>query len=490
MNTDLRLSLQDITREFPGVKALDAVSLDLYRGEVLALCGENGAGKSTLMNVLSGNLQPDKGHILLNGRQINITHPQQAFEHGIAIVYQHLSLIESLSIAENIYANQQPCNKAGFIDFKKLISNTAGLLKRLRIDLDPKVPVGRLSAAQKQMVEIAKALVKEPQIMILDEPTASLTERETAILFDIIAGLKAKGVSVIYISHRLDEIFSIADRVAVLKDGKMQGAFTRSELSRNQLIKLMVGREIRQIERQSFISKDVLLETVHLTGKGFTDIGFKLHGGEILGFAGLAGAGRTELARAIFGADEKKGVVRLKGTEVNISHPLGAIKHGIAYVPEDRKQLGLFLDMSVTDNIGCLLSCANNAWTFNRDEATKTAKKFIEKLHIVPANEKRKVLNLSGGNQQKVVLSKWLNTNPEIFIVDEPTHGIDVGAKFEIYSILASLAQEGKGVMIISSDIPELLGVCDRIIVLREGVIAGELLAGDASEEKILALAT
>ena len=490
MEKRAKLKLQGITKEFPGVKALEAVSLELYPGEVLAICGENGAGKSTLMNILTGNCRPNSGAIFLNGEPISLTHPKEALEHGIAIVYQHLSLIDSLSIAENIFANHQPNNKAGLIDFKKLFGDTLNLLKRLKINLDPKVLVGSLSAAQKQMVEIAKALVREPQIMILDEPTASLTERETIILFQIITGLKATGASVIYISHRLNEIFSIADRIGVLKDGKMQGVFLQGELTYDTLIKLMVGRDVRQMQRQPSIKSNLLLETRHLSGKGFKDISFKLHEGEILGFAGLAGAGRTEIARAIFGIDKKMGFVAIKNEETHIHHPIEALKKGIAYVPEDRKQLGLFVDMSITDNIGCLLNCNQDAGIYDHNQAAKITKEYIQKLNISPPHEKVKVVKLSGGNQQKVVLSKWLNTNPEVFIVDEPTHGIDVGAKFEIYGILASLARQGKGVLVISSEIPELLAICDRILVIKNGQIAGEVLAREASEETILALAT
>lgn len=485
-----RLELKDISKQFPGVKALDGVGFNLHAGEVHALCGENGAGKSTLMNILSGNLRPDAGVITINEEKIILHDTQAAFNAGIAIVYQHLSLVENMSVAENIYANQQPCNRVGIIDFKLLYQNTNQLLQQLNIDIKPWILISKLSPAQKQMIEIAKALSRKPQILIFDEPTASLTEQETTVLFNIISELKKKQVSIIYISHRLSEIFRIADRITVLKDGKTQGTFKNGELSEGELIKTMVGREIKQIRKQSFATDDVLMQVKGFSGAMFNNITFDLHYGEILGIAGLVGAGRTETARAIFGADKKNGKLLIRNNEVDIQHPADAVAKGIAYVPEERKQLGLFLDMPVTDNINCISFKNNNQTWFNRNAAVQTAKKYIELLRITPRNANQKAVNLSGGNQQKVVLAKWLLTNPEILIVDEPTHGIDVGAKFEIYELLSSIAAEGKGIIMISSDMPELLGLCDRILIFRQGQISGELTAAEASEEKIMALAT
>jgi ABC-type sugar transport system ATPase subunit len=485
-----RLSLQDISKQFPGVKALDSVDFTLDTGEVHALCGENGAGKSTLMNILSGNVQPDNGVIVINEEKVTFANPLAAFASGVAIVYQHLSLVDSMSVAENIYANQQPHNQFGIIDYQLLYHNTGHLLEQLHIDISPETLVLRLSPAQKQMIEIAKALSKNPQILIFDEPTASLTERETAILFNIIHDLKEKQVSIIYISHRLSEIFRIADRITILKDGRKQGTFYKDDISHDQLISMMVGREIKQIRKQSSATNDVLLEVKNLSGKRFNNISFKLHRGEILGIAGLVGAGRTEVARALFGADKKTGNTLIRQKEINTDHPADAIRQGIAYVPEERKQLGLFLEMSVTDNINCLTPKTESSWFVNHHQGIQTAKEYIKMLRIATPGAKQKVINLSGGNQQKVVLAKWLLTAPDILIVDEPTHGIDVGAKFEIYEILTSIASQGKGVIMISSDMPELLGLCDRILVLRHGEISGELTATEASEEKIMALAT
>jgi ABC-type sugar transport system ATPase subunit len=484
-----RLGLKNISKQFPGVTALDGVDFNLRKGEVHALCGENGAGKSTLMNILSGNLQPDTGFVTINGETVTFNDPQSAFNAGIAIVYQHLSLVDSMSVAENIYANRQPHNGVGMIDFKLLYQNTSHLLQQLHIDINPKKLVSKLSPAQKQMIEIAKALSRKPQILICDEPTASLTEKETAVLFDIVRGLKEKQVSVIYISHRLSEIFRIADRITVLKDGKTQGTFDKNELSENQLIKTMVGREIKQIRKRSSATGDVLMQVKELSGSRFSDITFDLHRNEILGIAGLVGAGRTEVARAIFGADKKNGKVLIRNKEVDIQHSLDAMAEGVAYVPEERKELGLFLEMSVADNIGCTPSKTNSVW-FNRSTVVQVAKRYAELLRITPSNVNQKAINISGGNQQKVVLAKWLLTDPEILIVDEPTHGIDVGAKFEIYELLTSIASQGKGIIMISSDMPELLGLCDRILILRQGKLSGQLTAAEASEEKIMALAT
>ncbi|WPU93599.1 sugar ABC transporter ATP-binding protein [Mucilaginibacter sabulilitoris] len=489
-NPAWRLELNNISKQFPGVKALDGVDFNLRTGEVHALCGENGAGKSTLMNILSGNLQPDAGFININGERIRFDNPQSAFNADVAIVYQHLSLVDSMSVAENIFANQQPHSTAGIIDFKLLYQNTSRLLQQLYIDINPKTLVCRLSPAQKQMIEIAKALSRNPQILICDEPTASLTEKETIVLFDIINGLKEKKVSVIYISHRLSEIFRIADRVTVLKDGKIQATFDNNDLTEDKLIRTMVGREIKQIRKQSSVTKQILMQVKNLSGSKFSDITFDLYCGEILGIAGLVGAGRTEIARAIFGADDKSGEVLIRDKKVDIQHPSDAVAKGIAYVPEDRKQSGLFLEMPVADNIGCLSAGTRSASWFNRNIVIQRAKEYVERLHITPRNINQKAVNLSGGNQQKVVLAKWLQTNPEVLIIDEPTHGIDVGAKLEIYELLTTIAAQGKGIIMISSDMPELLGLCDRILVLRRGGIAGQLNAAEASEDKIMLLAS
>jgi ABC-type sugar transport system ATPase subunit len=486
------LLLEHITKRFPGVKALDAVTMSVNGGEIHALCGENGAGKSTLMNVLVGNFQPDAGRILLNGKSITIS-PQQAFDHRIAIVYQHLSLIDSLSVAENIYANQQPVNKFGLIQFGELYKRTKTLLLQLSLgEINPKTSVAKLSPAQKQMVEIAKALSKEPSIFILDEPTASLTDRETKVLFKILKNLRQNGVAIIYISHRLDEIFQLADRITVLKDGKYQGTFSSADITKDTLIAKMVGREIKSLNTLSSKTEQVLLEVKNLSGTKFENISFKLFRGEVLGLAGLVGAGRTEIARAIFGIDKTYGgEITFQGKRIKLSHPADAIQRNIAYVSEERKSQGLFPDMSIQDNFTvCRLNAGMQSGIYNRATVNRLAASSSERLGITTKNLGQRISNLSGGNQQKVMLAKWLLTEPEVLIVDEPTHGIDVGAKYEIYQILQSLAAEGKGIVMISSELPELIGLCDRIIVIKTGKMSGELVGKDISEEKVMMLAT
>lgn len=486
------LTLQQISKSFPGVKALDGVELKINPGEVHAVCGENGAGKSTLMNIITGNHQPDSGKIMLNGSTITIPGPQAAFGLGIAIVYQHLSLVDSLSVAENIYANQQPVNRFGIIRFDKLNSQTRRLLEPLGLaDIDPETRVFRLSQAQKQMIEIAKALSRNPSLLVLDEPTASLTEKETAILFTIVRRLRSEGKAILYISHRLEEIFELADRVSILKDGKPQGTFGIRDIDKRQLIAKMVGRDLESTKRRSFVQDEKLLEVNDLSGIRFRNISFTVHKGEILGFAGLIGAGRTEIARAIFGAGTiLRGKLWIHGHPFEPLHPRDAVNQRIAYVPEDRKSLGLFQYMDIRENIiAANLKHTLNNRLYSAEKAAEMAKSSITNLRIATPGIHQKAINLSGGNQQKVVLAKWLWTHPDLLIVDEPTHGIDVGAKYEIYEILRKLASEGKGILVISSDLPELIGICDRILVLREGTIAGELDQSEVTEEKIMSLA-
>lgn len=487
------LQLHHISKIFSGVKALDNVSITFLPGEIHALCGENGAGKSTLMNILAGNLQPNEGEIIIDEKAESIHTPQDAFKLGISIVYQHLSLVDSLSVAENIFANQQPCNAWGIIQFDELHKKTDLLLKQLHLEaIDSRTLVSNLSPARKQMIEIAKALSRSPSIFILDEPSASLSENETRILFEILKNLKLQGISIIYISHRLEEIFLLADRISVLKDGKYQGTFLKEDLSKEDLIKCMVGRELKTLKSKSYKKNEILLAVSNLTGNRFNDITFNLHKGEIVGLAGLVGAGRTEIARAIFGADHfVSGEIQLRNIKLITTHPQESISKGMAYVPEERKTLGLFPEMTIQDNI--IVGKLENALRrglYTTDKVKQLATELVEKLRIVTPGVQQKVNNLSGGNQQKVVLAKWLLTKPDVLIIDEPTHGVDVGAKFEIYEILKTLAEEGKGIIIISSDLPELLGICDRIVVIKKGMVAGELYASEATEEKIMALAS
>jgi ribose transport system ATP-binding protein len=486
------LQLTGISKYFPGVKALENIQFDLQKGEVHAICGENGAGKSTLMNILTGNLQPDAGKIVLLSKEVKISNPTQATQLGIAIVYQQLSLVDTLSVAENIFANSQPRNRWGFIQHSKLYEKTNELLNRLGItDIQARTLLMDLSPGQQQMIEIAKALSKEPSILILDEPTASITERETQVLFSIIRQLKKEGKSVIYISHRMQEIFQIADRVTVLKDGYYQGTHSTSQVIEKDLIRMMVGRDIVAQESQSFATNQLMLEVRNLSGKRFRNISFKLHKGEILGLSGLVGAGRTEIAQTIFGYLPKlSGEILIGGELVSLNHPGEAIDAGIGYVPEERKSQGLFLDKTIVDNIlaAKLPAAVQGSW-YNPDTAFDLANTYKDKLRIATPDVYQLALFLSGGNQQKVVLAKWLLANPDILIVDEPTHGIDVGAKAEIYELLRALAAQGKALLFISSELPEVLALADRILVVREGIISGELAGKRATEEEVMALA-
>lgn len=483
------LELHHITRKFPGVTALDDISLSIRQGEVHALCGENGAGKSTLINILSGNLQPTSGEIHLDGISLILENPLQALSRGIAVVHQEKSLVDSLSIAENIFAGQQPVNKWGFIDFKKLYRQTAALLGKLQLThLSPDTSVAQLSSAQKQMIEIAKALSKKPSILLLDEPTASITEKETQLLFGIIKQLKAQGVSIIYISHRMAEIFSIADKVSVLKDGKYQGTKDISDTNIDELIRLMVGRNIQPLTAGNHLQNDILLQVKGLSGKGFKNIYFTIRKGEIVGLAGLIGSGRTEMAKALFGAiPATEGEIWLHNKKVIVKKIAHAIRAGIGYLPEERKTEGIFGTMTVEENIisASLHSVKNKGW-FSHRKMSAIAGHYKAELRIATTSLRQKINTLSGGNQQKIVLSKWLLRNPEILIVDEPTHGVDIGAKFEIYKLLRQQAAEGKGILLISSELPELLLLSDTILVVRNGAIVEKMDRAAATEENIM----
>ncbi|WPP50957.1 sugar ABC transporter ATP-binding protein [Catalinimonas niigatensis] len=486
---EISLEVKRISKYFPGVKALDEVSMEIRKGEVHALCGENGAGKSTLMNVLSGNTKPDQGHILLHGKEVNIFNQMEAQRLGIAIVYQERSLVENLSVAENIYTTNKPRNRWGWIDFPQLYQNTQHLLDRLNIgEIRPKMELRHLSAAQQQMVEIAKALSQNPQFLILDEPTASITETETHILFKIIRDLSKVGVSVIYISHRMAEIFDIADRVTVLKDGKYQGTRNVAETNVDEIIRMMVGRQLEKHYFQSYTREKIVLEVKNLSGMRFRDVSFQLREGEILALAGLVGAGRTEVARTIMGADKKMGgEIYWEGKKVNIAHPQTATELGMGYLPEERKSNGLFLDMSVEDNIiSAYLTEAAEKGFIQHNKVKQAAEKYIQMLRIMTPGSRQKVIHLSGGNQQKVVLAKWLLREPKVFMVDEPTHGVDVGAKSEIYSILKELTRQGVAILLISSELPEVLALSDRILVMWNGQLTAELSRDEASEEEII----
>lgn len=488
------LEMRNITKEFPGVKALNNVNLKVKKGEVHVLVGENGAGKSTLMKILNGVYSMDAGEIIYKGKKIEIRTPRDAQEAGISIIHQELNLIPKLSVAENIFLGREPINKHGFINWKEIYTKTENLLKKLEIDVHPKTKVSKLGIAQQQMIEIAKALSFESNVIVMDEPTSALTEKEINKLFNVIKQLKDSGVAIIYISHRLDEIKKIGDRLTVLRDGNYIGTYNVDDIDIDTIIQLMVGRKLdEKFPKEPTIILNEILEVKNLTQKNrLKNISFSLKRGEILGLAGLMGAGRTELARAIFGIDPiDSGEIYINGSKRNIKSPLDAIKNGLGLLPEDRRSQGLVHTMSVVENI-TLASIDNfiKKLFINKKMEISTAQEYIKQVNIRTPSPLKKVCFLSGGNQQKVVLAKWLCANVEIIIFDEPTRGIDVGAKVEIYKLINNMAKNGKAIVLISSELPEILGMCDRILVMHEGKLNGEFSREEATQEKILACAT
>lgn len=486
------LEAKSIVKTFPGVLALDTVDFDLREGEVHALCGENGAGKSTLMHILAGVYRPDSGEIRINGKAVEMASQRMAQELGVGIVYQERSLVNGLNVAENIFAARQPVGALSMIKWKELYRRSTELLDSLDIHIAPTTLVGSLSPAMQQMVEIAKALSLNPKVLILDEPTATITEREVGALFSLIQKLKEKKMAVIYISHRLSEIFRVADRVTVFKDGKKIETANVSDVDNDWLVNRMVGRDLNFTHIERDIKQEKVLEVKGLCSDRFRNVSFHLNRGEILGFAGLAGAGRTEVMRAIFGADKRTaGKVFVEGKEVDTKATFKAIRQGIGYLPEDRKAQGLFLEMSVEKNIvSASLKEISEGMMLNDKKSVKISDAYKEKLNIVTPSVAQRVVNLSGGNQQKVVFAKWLFVNPKIMIVDEPTRGVDVGAKSEIYGILRRLTEQGTSIIVVSSDLPEVLSISDRIYVMHNGEITGELDGREADEETIMKYAS
>jgi ribose transport system ATP-binding protein len=490
--------MEGIEKSFPGVHALDHCRFELQAGEVHALCGENGAGKSTLMKVLAGIYPKDAGHIVFKGAEVEIPTPRAARDMGISIIHQELSLMRHLTVAQNIFIGREPRKGLPFIlDESRINQQTHELLARLNIKLDPRARVGELTVAMQQMVEIARALSLNTEVLIMDEPTAALTDAEIAALFDIIRQLKSHGVGIVHISHRLEELKLIADRVTVMRDGRYVDTVRTDEAPIDRIITMMVGRTMiyeATPEVPDEPSQEVVLECRHLNrGRSIKDVSFQLRRGEILGFAGLVGAGRTEVARAIFGADHvDSGDILLQGKKVVIHSPQDAVAHGIAYLSEDRKRYGLALGLDVEVNIvlaafGRFLGALG--WV--RPAQTRaTAEQERRALAIKTPSLQQKVKHLSGGNQQKVVLGKWLTADSNILIFDEPTRGIDVGAKSEIYRLLNNLARQGKSIIMISSELPEVLRMSHRILVMCEGRITGELKAGEATQEAIMQYAT
>ena len=495
MENDLVLEVRDIVKTFPGVRALDGVRFELRRGEVHALVGENGAGKTTLMHILGGIYRPDSGEIRLEGRPVRFHSAHDAARSGISVVFQELSLVPNLSVAENVFANRQPTYGPNLIHWEGLHRQTWELLKLFSLDIHPGTLVKNLSVAQQQVVEILKAISYRPKVLILDEPTSSLAALDTQMLFRNMDVLKARGTSFIYISHHLPEIFQIADRVTVFRDGRYVDTCLARDATEESLVKLMVGRDLANIygRRTALIGPEYFRVEGASRGREFHDVTFSLRRGEILGLAGLVGAGRTQLGRAIFGAAGlERGRLHLEGRPLWIRSAADAIRHGLAYLTEDRKEQGLFLRMALRGNCiaPSLERFANALGWMNERRIDQFAHASRSRFRIITPSITQQVRNLSGGNQQKVLLSMWMGIGPKVLIVDEPTRGVDVGARSEIYSLLRELSLSGVGIIMISSDLLEILGLSDRVLVMRQGGLAGEFPREEATEENVIACAT
>lgn len=482
--------LKNISKAFPGVKALNNVSISIEKGEVLALMGENGAGKSTLIKILAGVYKMDSGEIYCEEKKVQINDRNDSTKLGISIIFQELNLFSNLSVAENIFVNRE-FRKAGFIyDREKANREASVLLEKVGLSCSPDTKLVDLTISQRQMVEIAKALSSDAKLIIMDEPTSSLTDNEVDKLFEIINNLKESGVSILFVSHKINEVKRIADRVHVLRDGEYIATLLKEEITEEAIIKAMVGRNLENIfDKQYAEIGETALEVKNLYTKNFLkNISFSVRKGEIVGFAGLVGAGRSEVMRAVFGLDAiTGGEILVNGKPVRIKSPADAIKLGMGFVPEDRKNEGLFLRMSVMKNSSIvMMNKVSKHGVINSAQEYETTRSYVEKLNIKTPNMEKEVMELSGGNQQKVVVAKWLSNEPQILIVDEPTRGIDVGAKKEIHNLISNLAKSGVAIIMISSEMPEILGMCDRIYVMHEGRIKSELSRGEATQEKII----
>ncbi len=486
------LKVENISKSFPGVKALDNVNLEVDKGEVHVLLGENGAGKSTLMKILSGVYQPDSGTVTFKGQKVAFHDATESMQAGIGIIYQELNLVPHLTVAQNIFIGKEPMKWGFTIDAAKMNRDASVLLERLHTDISPATIVKNLPVSKQQMVEVAKALSYNSDVLIMDEPTSALTEAEIEELFKVIRSLRANGVGIIYISHRLEELKEIADRVTIFRDGQYISTDNYSDLTLDEIVKRMVGREMgdKFPPKKHVPQEKTILDVRDVQRKGEVDkASFTLRAGEILGVAGLMGAGRTELARAIFGADPRAGgSISINGQEVQVNTPLDAIRAGIGYLSEDRKSFGLALGMTVSDNItmAFLEEVTNKSGRIDKRRESQVSERFVKSLDIKTPSISQVVKNLSGGNQQKVVIAKWLFRNAQVLIFDEPTRGIDVGAKYAIYELMDELAAKGAGIIMISSELPEILGMSDRVMVMCQGRIAKILDIAEASQEKIL----
>ena len=488
--SDVVLEASGVCKSFPGVKALTDVSITLHRGEVVALLGENGAGKSTLIKVLSGIYQPDAGEIRMDGQTVHFDLPLQARDAGIGVIHQELNYVPTISIAENIFMGKLP-KKHGFVDYKTMYAESSRILKKVGLELDPRMQISACAVAQKQLIEIAKVLSADARVLILDEPTSALNDVETNYLFDLIRRASEAGIAILYISHKLEELFAIADRVVVLRDGCVTGELNIRETNKSELIARMVGRELTDLfPKTSNPIGDVALEVDHLTTEAFQDVSFRTHRGEIFGIYGLMGSGHQEIGAALFGQiDHSAGSIRVCGTEVRIRQPMDAINNGLAYVPAERKTEGLVLNQSVEVNIASARYSRERPFWLRRKKDAQSAQKWIEQLRIKTPSRDTVTESLSGGNQQKVILGKWLELSPDVFILNEPTRGIDVGSKSEIYRILNDLCADGKCVIIITSEMPELLSMSDEIMVMFEGRVSGYLKGSEATQEDVVRLA-
>lgn len=490
----MRIEMRGIDKSFGSNQVLKQAGFTLESGEVHALMGENGAGKSTLMKILTGVYTKDAGTVLVDGKEVNYKNPQEAEKAGIVFIYQELNVMFDLTVEENLFMGKEIHGKFGICDKKAMQKKAQEALNILGVNISPKTVMAELSVGQQQMVEICKALMADAKVIIMDEPTAALTQSETVALFKVIESLRKKGVSMVYISHRMEEIFELCDRITVLRDGSYIGVKNIPETNMNEIVKMMIGREIgeRYPSRNVKIGKKVL-KVKELTRKGtFHDVNFSVRAGEVLGVSGLMGAGRTEIMQAIFGnLSYESGTIEIDGKEVKISNPRQAMEHGIGFITEDRKTEGLMLDKSIRENISlCNLRRISKSSVISREAEKNMVAEAIKDLHIKCFGSYHECNNLSGGNQQKVVLAKWILTNPKILILDEPTRGVDIGAKKEIYSIINKLAAQGVAIIMVSSELPEILGMSDNIMVVREGEVRGIISYEEANQERVMTLAT
>jgi len=488
------LKVEGISKAFPGVQALSELSLEANCGEILALVGENGAGKSTLIKILSGVYHPDCGKIILEGKEVVFRNPLEAVYAGISVVYQELSLVPNLTVAENVFGGRPPINRVGLMDTQRMNRQTDEMLAPFEVDFGPRTQVGLLSLGNQQLVEIIKALSANAKILILDEPTSSLSLQEAKVLFENLRQLRDRGITIIYISHHLEEVFEISDRVVVLRDGHYVGARITRDTNENEIVSMMVGRDLGEMEALIGTQPcgEEILQLDHFSRKGvFEDLNFSLHKCEVVSFFGLVGSGRTETARALIGLDKPTGgKVYMNGKPIHNTSPRAAMKHGMVYLSEDRKNEGLFLDKTIKENFLApnLRKVSPHGW-LHWSVLTGLVNEYVRMLDVRTPSLEQRINNLSGGNQQKVLLGEWLATQPLILIVDEPTRGIDVGTKQEIHKLLRVLADQGKGILVISSDLPEALRISDRIVVMRKGRIVGILSRQEANEESVMELA-